>query len=581
MKRTIVRRAPQAGASGPWGADLPPVLRRVYAARGVVSDGDLELSLEGLIPVGTLPGLGPAVDLLLHVRRTGGRVVVVGDFDADGATSTALVVRHLRQLGFAGVDFVVPNRFDFGYGLSPELVDCIAPVRPALILTVDNGISSASGVAAARALGIDVLVTDHHLPPPSLPDAAAIVNPNLTDSTFSSRSLAGVGVAFYLMAALSREAERQGSYPEGARSAAALLDLVALGTVADLVALDRNNRILVHQGLKRIRAGRCTPGVRALLEAAGRRIESAVAADLGFHAGPRLNAAGRLDDMSVGIRCLLTDDLLEARHLAGDLSQLNRDRRELEAKMQQEALAALTRIDAQHGTLPLGLTLHEPGWHQGVVGLVASRVKDRVHRPVVAFAAAEDGLLKGSARSVSGVHVRDVLEAIAARHPDMIVKFGGHAMAAGLTLRAASYHDFADAFAREVGHWLSEDDARGVVHSDGELTAGELTLETAALLREAGPWGQAFPEPVFDGRFEVVSSRVLAGRHLKLMLRPPVAGPVCEAIAFRHFDSAGAVSYDPGDAVTAAFRLDVNEFGGSPRLQLLLEHLTSDASSGC
>jgi len=572
VKRTVLRRPIPTDVMS-WGAGLHPVLRRVYAARGIREANELDLSLEHLIPVGTLDGLECAVEVLLAVRASGGGIVVVGDFDADGATSTALVVRQLRRLGFPSVDFLVPNRFDYGYGLSPELVAAIAPARPSLILTVDNGISSHAGIEAARGCGIEVLVTDHHLPPPSLPAAAAIVNPNLPESGFASRCLAGVGVAFYLMAALGREMDRRGLAPADAPGVANLLDLVALGTVADLVPLDRNNRILVHQGLKRIRAGRCTPGVRALIEASGRRLETAVAADLGFYAAPRLNAAGRLDDMSVGIRCLLTDDPGEARRLAGQLSQLNRDRRELEARMQQEAVVALNRVAPGGEALPLGLCLTEAGWHQGVVGLVASRIKDRVHRPVIAFAPAEAGLLKGSARSVPGVHVRDVLDAIAVREPGMIVKFGGHAMAAGLTLNAARFDEFAAAFARTVGEWMTEDDARGIVHSDGSLDAHELTLDTAHVLREAGPWGQAFPEPVFDGEFEVTASRVLADRHLKLMLRPPGGERPCEAVAFRHFDAEDAVTFAPHDRVTVAYRLDVNEYGGSRRLQLLLEQV--------
>jgi len=574
MRRAVLRRSVAAATA--WGSRLPALLRRVYAARGITSERELSLSLEHLLPVSTLEGVAVAVDLLLSVRRRGGRIVVVGDFDADGATSTAVVVRQLRRLGFPDVDFLVPNRFNYGYGLSVDLVEHIARRPPALIVTVDNGISSLAGVAVARGYGIDVLVTDHHLAPATLPDATAIVNPNLAGSAFQSRGLAGVGVAFYLMAALTRESERTAPGLNAAPPVAALLDLVALGTVADLVPLDHNNRILVHQGLRRIRAGRCTPGVRALLEAAGRRIENVVAADLGFHAGPRLNAAGRLDDMSIGIRCLLTDDPAEAGRLASQLSQLNQDRRELEARMQQEARASLEQLTVDATSLPLGLCLHEPGWHQGVVGLVASRIKDRVHRPVVAFAGAEEGLLKGSARSVAGVHIRDALAAVATRHPNAIVKFGGHAMAAGLTLRAAHYDEFAAAFAAEVERWMSPEDARGVVYSDGELDPAEFRLDTAHLLREAGPWGQAFPEPVFDGHFEVISCRVLAQRHLKLALRPPGGpSPACDAIAFGYFDDGGAVPFERHDVVRAAFRLDVNEYGGSARLQLLLEQVES------
>jgi single-stranded-DNA-specific exonuclease len=574
-----IERRQHAKANDVWGASLDPVVKRVYAGRGITCDADLDLSLEGLHPVGSLDGITAAVDVLLAALRRRDRVIVVGDFDADGATSTALVVRALRRLGFADVDFVVPNRFEYGYGLTPEIVALVAQRAPGLIVTVDNGISSAAGVEAARRRGIEVLITDHHLAPADLPQAAAILNPNLPGSGFASRALAGVGVAFYLMAALARELARSGLDRAADRgTVAALLDLVALGTVADLVPLDRNNRILVHQGLRRIRAGRTVPGIKALLAAAGRDYRDAQAADLGYQVGPRLNAAGRLDDMTIGIHCLLTDDAAEASRLAGRLSQLNRDRRALESRMNADALELLARLAVDEPSLPLGVCLHEPAWHQGVVGLVAARVKDRLHRPVVAFATAPDGLLKGSARSVRGVHIRDVLDAIAVRHPGVIAGFGGHAMAAGLSLRAARFEEFSAAFSDEVARWMTLDDARGVVQSDGALAAGELTLATAEALRAAGPWGQAFPEPVFDGHFEVTSSRIVGERHLKLGLQTP-DGAVCEAIAFRYFDADDAVAIEPAQRIEAAYRLDANDYGGTRRLQLVIEHIAARARS--
>ena len=551
-------------------ATLHPLLRRLYAARGIRAAQDLELGLDQLIPVRQLGGVERAVELLCAHRLRDSRIVVVGDFDADGATSTALVVRQLRRLGFTRVDFLVPNRFEYGYGLTPEIVRLAAQQQPALILTVDNGIASHAGVAEANALGIEVLVTDHHLPASTLPDAAAIVNPNAPGDSFPSKALAGVGVAFYLMAALTREFQTRGIEPN-APSVAELLDLVALGTVADLVPLDRNNRILVQQGLRRIRAGRCLPGIRALLEVANRTAEHVVASDLGFQVGPRLNAAGRLDDMSVGIQCLLAEDIDTARVFAGRLSQLNQDRRELELQMQQEAM--LTIADMRDtSALPLGLCLFDETWHQGVVGLVASRVKDRVHRPVIALARADERWLKGSARSVSGVHIRDVLDAVAARHPGLIEKFGGHAMAAGLTLPAARFEEFSQAFDAEVSRWMTHDDTRGVVHSDGELDPDQITIDVAQLLRSSGPWGQAFPEPLFDGEFEVRSVRTLSERHLKMQVQAP-RGPALEAISFRHFDHDDAPVVEPNHRVQLAYRLDVNRYNGLEKVQLLVEYV--------
>ncbi len=565
MPRVIRRRS---NACPPqFAAHLHPVVRRVYAGRGLLCDADLGLGLDQLLPVSTLEGLDAATELLL--RHRGDRIVVIGDFDADGATSTALVVRCLRQLGFRDVGFLVPNRFRFSYGLTPEIVAVAAEQRPGLLITVDNGISSHAGVAEAARLGIDVLITDHHLPPPELPGAAAIVNPNLDGSRFASRTLAGVGTAFYVMAALQRRLQQQG---ERSDSLAVYLDLVALGTVADLVPLDRNNRVLVAQGVKRIRAGRCAPGITALLEQAGRSATTMVAQDLGYAVAPRLNAAGRIDDMALGIECLLTDDVTRARELAMRLSALNDERRAIEQRMQAEALDALAALNVREHAA--GVCLYDASWHQGVIGLVASRVKDRVHRPVVAFARAADGVLRGSARSIDGVHIRDVLEAVATRNPGLIEKFGGHAMAAGLTLREAELERFERAFVEETARWLDPGVA-AVIDSDGELAPDEMTLRTAFELREAGPWGQAFPEPAFDGEFALVDSRVVGERHVRFRVRPQTSGEQFEAIAFNLLTPERGAADLPSGRARLAYRLDVNDYLGTRRLQLVVEHLES------
>jgi len=567
MPSSEIRRRPVGDLAD--GAGLHPVLRRVYAARGVSRSAELDLSLDQLVPVSSLDGIDAAVHLLASQRREG-RVLVVGDFDADGATSSALVVRALRSMGFARVDFLVPNRFTFGYGLTPEIVALAATRRPSLIVTVDNGVSSVEGVDAAHALGIGVLVTDHHLPGLVLPRADAIVNPNLAGSRFASPALAGVGVAFYVMAALAR------ALPDANFRAADLLDLVALGTVADVVPLDRNNRILVAQGMRRIRAARCVPGIRALLEAAGRTLDRVTAADLGFAVAPRLNAAGRLTDMSIGIACLLADDEGEAARLAQQLCRLNEERREIELRMQSEAveIAAGMRFNAS-GAESLGLCLFDEHWHQGVVGLVAGRIKDRLHRPVIAFARAEDGSLRGSARSIAGVNIRDALDSIATRHPGLVGKFGGHAMAAGLSLAAADLDRFGAAFAAEIALRADAAALTGVIETDGELRDDELCIDTARVLRGAGPWGQGFPEPIFDGDFKVIDLRVVGGNHLKLRLEP-LAGAArgIDAIAFGYVGSAHEdACIRRGAALKVAYRLEVNEYRGAESVQLNCQHL--------
>ena len=550
--------------------DVMPVLARVYAARQIMSPVQLECEMEYLLPPSRLLGIDTAVDLLVTALRDEQRILIVADFDADGATSCALMVRALRALGAVDVRYIVPNRFEYGYGLTPEIVEVAAQQRPDLIVTVDNGISSVDGVAHARSLGIRVLITDHHLPGPQLPAADAIVNPNQPGDLFASKNMAGVGVAFYVMTALRARLRANGWF--NARTEpklAQLLDLVALGTVADVVPLDHNNRILVAQGLRRINTGRTKPGIKALLEVAGRRPGHLVAADLAFCVAPRLNAAGRLDDMSLGIECLLTDDSETALQLARRLDELNRARRVIEEQMQQQALGALDglRLD---GELPWGLCLLEDDWHQGVIGIVAGRLKERLHRPVIAFAPAGDDEIKGSARSIPNFHIRDALDAIAARYPGLLIKFGGHAMAAGLTLARKDFTAFSAAFDAQARRHLEAAQLHGDILSDGEVPASAMNLALAERVRNGGPWGQGFPEPIFDGEFYVVEQKLLNDKHLKLRLRFLDDDKSIDAIAFRRDTQvAGA----PPAKVRVAYKLDVNEYQGYRSVQLVVEHI--------
>jgi single-stranded-DNA-specific exonuclease len=559
------------GDGAALGHGLHPVVRRVYAARGLNRPEELQLSLERLAPVSSLEGVADAAQLLRAHRD--GLILIIGDYDADGATSTALMLRALRGFGFPRAEFLVPNRFEFGYGLSPEIVALAAERRPSLIVTVDNGISSAAGVRAAVARGIEVLITDHHLPSAELPAAQVIVNPNLAGSAFASRALAGVGVAFYVMTALRHALQAAGELPAQAPPMSSLLDLVALGTVADVVPLDANNRILVAQGLARIRAGRCVPGITALLQLARRSPAELTAGDLGFAVAPRLNAAGRLTDMSIGIRCLLCDEAAEAQQLAAELDALNVQRRGIEASMQEQALLAVRSLLGPTATTQrAGVCLFDPNWHQGVVGLVASRIKERLRRPVVAFARADDGTLRGSARSVPGVHVRDVLDAIATRAPKLLEKFGGHAMAAGLTLAEADLDEFARAFDAEVAQWLARCGSPDLIETDGPLSEAELALETAEALRAAGPWGAGFAEPLFDGVFAVESGRIVGDRHLKLRIGCSEGRGSLDAIAF-NFLQPGAPESLPVGRMRVVYRLGTNDYQGSRRLQLVIEHV--------
>ena len=573
MQKVIRRRDPIVSAG--LNNQLPALLQRVYCARGVKQDEELQHHLT-LLQKPSFKGLSDAVNLLADAVVAQAKIMIVGDFDADGATSCALAVLALRAMGLPSVDFLVPNRFEYGYGLTPEIVTVAAAQQPDLIITVDNGISSIEGVQAARELGIAVIVTDHHLPGSELPDADAIVNPNQPGCPFPSKNLAGVGVIFYVMNALRAELRQLGWFAESGipePNMASFLDLVALGTVADVVPLDHNNRILVAQGLQRMRAGVARPGILALLEVAGRTPHKLVAGDLGFIVGPRLNAAGRLDDMSLGIQCLLCDSPSLAREMALSLDELNRDRKAIESGMQQEALHMLQKIlvdDAD--SLPWGLCLFDENWHQGVIGILASRIKDRYHRPVIVFADAGEGQIKGSARSIPGLHIRDALDAVAAHHPGLLKKFGGHAMAAGMSLAREDFAAFAQAFDEEVHRQLTEDDLKAVLVSDGELTPEDFNLVIAAQLRDAGPWGQHFPEPLFDGEFFLVQQRIVGEKHLKMVLSHDAAGKqLLDAIAFnvdvQQWPNAAA------KRVRLAYRLDINEFRGKQSVQLMVEYL--------
>ena len=567
MPNFIIRRP----AAPP--ADLPvtPLLQRIYAARGIRSASELERGLRGLASPAGFKNMAQAVDLLAAALRERHRIMIVADLDADGATSCALAVRALRALGAADVRYVVPNRFIHAYGLTPEIVAVAAQQQPDLLITVDNGISSHDGVLAAQALGMKVLITDHHLPGPTLPAADALVNPNQPGDDFPSKHLAGVGVIFHVLMALRTRLRETGGFAAlgiAEPNLAQFLDLAALGTVADVVTLDYTNRILVEQGLQRIRAGRCVPGILALLEIAQRPAARVTATDLAFQLGPRINAAGRLNDMSLSIDCLLCDDPAEARRLAQRLDALNRERRTIEAAMQDQALARLARLPLSGNDLPFGLCLFDPDWHPGVVGIVAGRVKEQTHRPVIAFAPDNAaGQLRGSARSIPGFHIRDALATLAARQPGLISRFGGHAFAAGLSLPAAHLDVFRAAFDVEARRMLCEDDLRGCLWSDGELTAEELVLDMAEQLRAAGPWGQGFPEPLFDNVFEVVWQQPMGGgKHLKLGVQLSGMKTAVEAVVFNRAEPC------PPRA-RLAYQLDVNEWRDTRRLQLLVRHI--------
>lgn len=530
--------------------------------RGLTTIEELDYSLASLAPVGALENIDQSAQLVIANRER--RIIIIGDYDVDGATSTALVIRCLRQFGFSDVDYLVPNRFEYGYGLSREIVRVAAKRSPALLITVDNGVSSISGVEEANSLGIPVLITDHHLPGEELPAAAAILNPNLRGSRFPSRNLAGVGVAFYLMARIGRMLEEAGM-AGAAKVPARYLDLVALGTVADVVPLDHNNRVLVQQGLLRIRAGHAVAGIAALLRQSGRRSGRCVSTDLGFAVGPRINAAGRLEDISVGIECLLTDCAEAASEHARQLDQINSERRDIESTMRAQAFAAVDELGSQRW--PACVCLFDASWHQGIVGLIAARVRERCHRPVIAFARENDEHLKGSARSIPGVHIRDLLEAVSTVRPDLIEKFGGHAMAAGLSIAESALPEFKQLAAEQMSRLYPTADFSGAIVTDGPLPGSALNLQFAQSLRDAGPWGSCFPEPLWSGDFSVIEQRTVGENHLKMRVRPAAGGSVIDAIAF---NQAGA---SHRGIVQLAFRLDVNEYRGIENPQLVVEEI--------
>lgn len=573
MRKHIIQRdihPPLTDALNEW----HPLLRRIYAARKVASAAELERALEHLHPYQLLMGIEQAVHYLAQAVMQNQKILIVGDFDADGATSTAVAVRALKSFGAEKVQYLVPNRFAFGYGLTPELVAVAArDFAPEVIVTVDNGIANHAGVEAAKAQGMRVIITDHHLSAPTLPCADAIVNPNQAGDTFPSKHLAGVGVIFYVMLALRRQLVTNGWFetkrlPEPNMSR--LLDLVALGTVADLVALDANNRILVHQGLRRIRAGQCVPGIPALLELSDRDLTRAVASDLGFAVAARLNAAGRLDDMSLGIECLLCDDAVRAREMARTLDQLNNERKSIEQDMQLQALNALDKLTTRlQGDLPRGLCLFDESWHQGVIGILASRIKDRFHRPVIVFAPGMDNELKGSARSIPGLHIRDALALIDARHPGLLLKFGGHAMAAGLTIARSALDKVMQAFNEVVSEQVTDAQLQHSLFSDGALCTEDFSLDVATLLREGGPWGQGFPEPLFDDTFRLLEQRIVGDKHLKLRLGKE--DKVLDAVAF--FVDTNVWPDHRCQSIRAAYRLDVNEYKGRRSVQLIIDYL--------
>lgn len=570
MKKLIKRREIPVGEA----VSEAPLLDRLYRARHIKNSQELDRTLKCMLNPNKLHGIERAVELLLEAYRQQQKIIIVGDFDADGATSTALTVLALRQLGFNDVDYLLPNRFEQGYGLSISVAEMALEKGVQLLMTVDNGVSSFDGIAFLKEKGVRVLVTDHHLPPDTLPPADAIVNPNLNDCAFPSKSLAGVGVAFYLMLAVRAEFRNLGIFSaETQPNFTELLDLVALGTVADVVPLDQNNRILIHQGLLRIRAKHCRPGIIALAEVANRNPEQFSTADLGFSIAPRLNAAGRLDNMSLGVELLLAKDMQSARELALDLDQLNQTRKEIEAGMKLEALKICWNFTGFSNELPMGIALYQPDWHQGVLGIVSSRIKDQYHRPVIAFAQDGEGVLKGSARSIEGLHMRDVLERIYSQQPNMILKFGGHAMAAGLTIREECFDDFRRVFNQTVIDWLDEEHLQGVIWSDGELREDEFTLATAELLKAGGPWGQAFPEPCFDGEFNILEQRAIGQNqnHLKMLVEPKRGGPLLDAVVF-NIDPRLYPDLSIKQA-RLAYKLDINEFRGNRSVQLLVDYI--------
>ncbi|MBU2112468.1 MAG: single-stranded-DNA-specific exonuclease RecJ [Gammaproteobacteria bacterium] len=573
--KPMIERRPVPGVLPDIVNSPHPILTRLYASRGISSAAQLERGAASLLPYSALKGIDSAVALLIDALQQQQQLVIVGDFDADGATSTAVLITGLKALGFKRVEYLVPNRFEYGYGLTPEMAELAVAQGAELIITVDNGISAIDGVALAKQAGVKVLVTDHHLAGTELPAADAIVNPNQPGCSFPSKALAGVGVAFYLLLALRAALRQQQHFANSGvaePNLAELLDLVALGTVADVVPLDSNNRILVHQGLMRIRSGKCRPGIQALIDVANRSAAKLTASDFGFALAPRLNAAGRLDDMSLGISCLLAPDLGLARQYAAELDSLNVERRAIEQSMQVEAQAFLSQLSFDGSELPECLCLYRHDWHQGVIGILAGRIKEQFHRPTIVFAQGDEGELKGSARSINGLHIRDLLEEISSQYPGLIKKFGGHAMAAGLTISAERLDTFKLALSLTAKKHLTAEQLTAVIYTDGELPKDCFDIGFAQLLQNAGPWGQAFPEPVFDGEFSVISQKLLSDKHLKMMLQTP-NGTLVDAIWFNADNKAWPnVNVQK---VQLAYQLDINEFRDKQSLQLIVRYMTA------
>jgi len=553
---------------------IHPVLKRVYASRNIKSGKDLDYSLSSLIPFKQLSGINDAVILLQEMLEQKKRILIVADFDADGATSCALAIRGLTAMGAKDVIYVVPNRFEHGYGLSHEIVDVALDYDPDLIVTVDNGISSISGVEYARKNGVKVLITDHHLPGKELPNADVIINPQLADDKFPSKNLAGVGVIFYILLALRAKLKQEYWFENNNivyPNLANFLDLVALGTIADLVPLDKNNRTMVAHGLKLIKKNKSKPGIYALLNQAGRQLSKLTSSDLSFAVAPRLNAAGRLTDMSLGIECLLTDDEGDAIEIAGKLNRLNTERRQIQDDMQEEALAELEKyLQDTSGEIPYGICIYNKDWHQGVVGILASKIKEKFNRPAIVFAKENEGVLKGSARSIAGLHIKDVFDELATLHPELILTFGGHAMAAGLTIKESQYSNFSNIFNELVNQHISSDRLEDEYLTDGELSDEDFTVPLALAIQNAGPWGQSFPEPTFAGQFKILDKRIVGENHLKLKLQSRNKRTTLDAIAFNITD----VNWPSGtDQILSTYRLGINDFQGSSQVQLFIEHL--------
>ncbi len=581
MNKKVIQRTAKPDDFLP--ENLHPIIRQIYAARGVLNVNELDLKVAQLAAIDSLMGLDQGCEVLFAALTAQKKITVIGDFDADGATSTALMMEALFMLGSRNHDFLVPNRFEYGYGLTPEIVEIAAAQGAELLITVDNGISCLAGVEKAKALGLQVIITDHHLPGEKLPQADAIINPNQHGCNFVSKSLAGVGVAFYFMLAMRKYLREKNWYQSqqiNEPNLASLLDLVALGTVADVVSLDNNNRIIVEQGLKRIRAGATRPGIQALIEIAGKNQQQLVASDFGFALGPRINAAGRLDDMAFGINCLLAKDMMTARSMALELDDLNKARREIEQGMQVEAETVLKQLNFDEDTLPFAISLYQRDWHQGVIGIVAGRLKEKFHRPAIVFAKGSDKNseekiedaeqeIKGSARSIPGLHIRDLLEHISCQHPKLINKFGGHAMAAGLSIKAKNFTRFSQLFAQYASERIKPEDLEGVILSDGNLPTSEFTLNFAQQIRDAGPWGQNFPEPIFDDNFTLIQQRIVGEKHLKLVVEKD--NKLLDAIAF-NVDVKSWPNHN-AQGVHLAYRLDINEFRGKQTVQLMVEHL--------